>query len=38
MTTANDEVDRVAFFYGDFLGYQNVINPRTLGRVTKKPI
>jgi hypothetical protein len=38
VATANDEVDRVAFFYGDFLGYQYVINTRTLTRICKQPI
>jgi hypothetical protein len=38
MATANNEVDRVAFFYSDFVGYQYVINPYTRSWVTKYTI
>src|SRR5215510_2269390 len=38
MSTANDEIDRVAFFYSDLLGYEYVSNTHAHRRVTNQPI
>src|SRR5262249_11355721 len=38
VATGDDEVDRVAFFYSDPLGYDYVINTHAHRRVTKQPI
>src|SRR5215470_6422644 len=38
MATANDEVDRAAFFYSHFVGYDYIINTPTHTGVSNQPI